>query len=123
MIPRPPRSTLTDTPLPYTTLFRSPVRRHSRPAAGLRPGRPRPCPPGQEGGLRCTDPLRNSGTLKGRRRPWRRDLCHCYALSRPFIPPFPFRVQISAAGSQIRRTSCRERVCQSVLILVFVLSL
>src|SRR3546814_5119291 len=76
MIRRPPRSTRTDTLFPYTTLFRS---------AGLRPGRPRPCPPGQEGGIRWTDPLRNSGTLKGRRRPWRRDLCHCYALRRPFI--------------------------------------
>src|SRR3546814_8580382 len=63
MIRRPPRSTRTDTLFPYTTLFRS-------------------CPPGQEGGIRWTDPLRNSGTLKGRRRPWRRDLCHCYALRR-----------------------------------------
>src|SRR3546814_16752698 len=31
MIPHPPRSTRTDTPLPYTTLFRSPWRRQARP--------------------------------------------------------------------------------------------
>src|SRR3546814_16267678 len=57
MILRPPRSTRTHTPIPYTTLFRSPVRRlpeqplgdrevhpHDRPAV---PGpRPRPGPHG-----------------------------------------------------------------------------
>src|SRR3546814_21121221 len=32
MIRRPPRSTLTDTPFPYTTLFRSPL---ARPASGI----------------------------------------------------------------------------------------
>src|SRR3546814_16263397 len=35
MIRRPPRSTRTDTPFPYTTLFRSPGHRGLLPAAGV----------------------------------------------------------------------------------------
>src|SRR3546814_5210397 len=34
MIRRPPRSTRTDTLFPYTTLFRSAMRRQARPASG-----------------------------------------------------------------------------------------
>src|SRR3546814_9848159 len=45
MIRRPPRSTLTDTLFPYTTLFRSPASRHDRrPAAPAEPGRGRHSP-------------------------------------------------------------------------------
>src|SRR3546814_4663148 len=38
MIRRPPRSTRTDTPFPYTTLFRSPVRRHAAHGHIVQPG-------------------------------------------------------------------------------------
>src|SRR3546814_7396605 len=38
MIRRPPRSTRTDTLLPYTTLFRSPTERATRSALALRKG-------------------------------------------------------------------------------------
>src|SRR3546814_1475202 len=49
MIRRPPRSTRTDTLFPYTTLFRSPLRRHLR-----RPRRNRRLPPARHRGG-CAD--------------------------------------------------------------------
>src|SRR3546814_3729563 len=43
MIRRPPKSTRTDTPLPYSTLFRSPRRRRATPRGRRsRPGAPAP---------------------------------------------------------------------------------
>src|SRR3546814_8624596 len=69
MIRRPPRSTLTDTPLPYTTLFRS-VGRVAGAAAQ------------QQGGQRKSKRFAHGGILKRKRRSGGRLRRACYSMTR-----------------------------------------
>src|SRR3546814_8171091 len=69
-MPRPPRSTRTDTLVPYTPLFRSPAPRAAC-GAGALPGRPRPEVLGADGrtGTHCRAAGAGSGVVgDGRRR-------------------------------------------------------
>src|SRR3546814_14468589 len=123
MIRRPPRSTRTDTLFPDTTLFRSPES-WSRPGDRSAPipdtnGR---LPGARGGGLRGARRAAGRGVHGGaaieRRDPRRAADRHRIHL--------PAGVPAGAGGAvdrEIGRASCRERVCQYVLISVVAVSL
>src|SRR3546814_14259523 len=108
-IRRPPRSTRTDTLFPYTTLFRSHVRRGGRRAV---PRNPRPVPgPAGDPAHRVDAPGGGGGPGQGGRGGLPRQ-----ALGRPEADgdgEQPAGTRASAAR-EIGRASCRERVCQYV---------
>src|SRR3546814_14656748 len=89
-IRRPPRSTRTDTLLPYTTLFRS---------SGI----------GAGGTERVVSMLANRLARNG----WRVTIITPEATDAQSYYPFDSSVDIVRLG-QIGRASCRERVCQYV---------
>src|SRR3546814_14675764 len=110
MIRRPPRSTRTDTLFPYTTLFRS------LGDAGPWPMEPCGACCGQALRLALAAPRRHiDGTIRfrcsdrgmGDDRSWPATLYHIW-----IIAHCRFRV------SEIGRASCRESVCQYVVISV-----
>src|SRR3546814_19112862 len=122
MIRRPPRSTRTDTLFPYTTLFRSALRRAAIAASAIRAGT------APAAGLRAAGnpcPERRGGTPDARfggwkRRPWPIPLLAwprgkrgmelwCRSLDRDLGP-----VPANGNGAQIGRASGRESVCQYV---------
>src|SRR3546814_5320161 len=79
MIPRPPRSTRTDTLFPYTTLFRSAPARRSRPSSTS--------PAGCRSAASCSRPARRttrppSSTLVEEKLPERADRVGGYLLDR-----------------------------------------
>src|SRR3546814_13647010 len=110
MIRRPPRSTRTDTLLPYTTLFRS-CRRRAGPTD--RRGRPRlllhrRAAHGGDPAARC-----RQDALSQVRRP----RAHRDARPQGALDLRPHRAEARAGltpVAEIGRASCRERVCQYV---------
>src|SRR3546814_11690549 len=117
MIRRPPRSTRTDTPFPYTTLFRSHVENKNRAVCG-------------QIGVNLTERLKLN--LGGRYSWDRANACGGGAIGDPPTPATGYfsRADCDAQAAlgladgvgivsnkgqeQIGRTSCRERVCKYV---------
>src|SRR3546814_19923777 len=110
MIRRPPRSTRTDTTIPYTTLFRS-VGDAIDDAAQrlLRPDRP----PDAAAGIYAVEvPLRPVAGAFMEVPPWNAvDDCDDHGLG---ADQGEEPVECRRNGMQIGRASCRERVCQYV---------
>src|SRR3546814_14209039 len=111
MIRRPPRSTRTDTLFPYTTLFRSRLRRqvHGLHGDGLhrrhRRGRAQDRRPPEGGGL-MVQSLKSRLTLLGR-----------------LLGLLTLDGGLRLTDAEIGRASCRARVCQYVYISVVAESL
>src|SRR3546814_13120794 len=112
MIRRPPRSTRTDTLLPYTTLFRS------RPSSGPKP--PGPLLP-EAVGRRESDEARSWAQLlfeAGKVEP-RQLGAWAVAIAEGLEDLAPRHIACEPVMrrrgvAEIGRASCRERVCQSV---------
>src|SRR3546814_16847672 len=107
MIPRPPRSTRTDTLFPYTTLFRSSRRHGDRPRSRARLAL-------HGGGKSHRERPRQVALLgdgkAARDRQWQQDRQRRAAIVRRI---WLFE-GLSDRALQIGRASCRERVCQYV---------
>src|SRR3546814_18525769 len=105
MIRRPPRSTRTDTLVPYTTLFRS--------AVGVR--RDRAVERGEFARVGCIGGERERA-FRLRDGGVGRDLGgHGVSTScAPAASPVRSRARINPPCAEIGRASCRERVCQYV---------
>src|SRR3546814_14750457 len=107
MIRRPPRSTRTDTPFPYTTLFRSSRNTVARWAAKRRAGHNPQAPDRQQTRAAWKAPSRRRCAWYLSQAPEQIDaeitrfLDHLYA-------------QAPELRTEIGRASCRERVCQYV---------
>src|SRR3546814_12637977 len=101
MIRRPPRSTLTDTLFPYTTLFRS----HRHLICRIKHCRPRSI------SGECS-----LGERKRRETAFIRGLEFETADFRKIKPLARRRHAVGPGKRKIGRASCRERVCQYVMI-------
>src|SRR3546814_12251430 len=107
MIRRPPRSTLTDTLFPYTTLFRSPHPRRSRGGA------PRAGPP--RGQLRRGAPAHGRDVRHLAEAARGRAAAGGAGLAAAALPAgLAVRRLWPRVAREIGRAVCRERVCQYV---------